>query len=383
MAELNMATAGRFGILKQTAQGTIQSNDANFHYFAFSACGYGPQQAQAALPIEAGDIRPLPGGHYKTGLMFAGTVTMIPRLENRIAYLLEAAIGDISTVGADQTIDQKIAASGSNTGVHVHQFLYLYDATGAGTNWQLPYLTTHRFLPSQSDSTDVGEISQDACVSLLQLNAGAGGIASANVGMVGRGFDGTIWDLNPSWSAPTLDDPDSFLATACTGFVKVAFTDGTPGTVTTQNVTGLRLSFINNLYPPARARIVGSPFHVDHPNLGRNTILEIPQLVSDYDTYMQVFSGAQNPVADGGFSCVPLSGDVDVELQSPMEIAGAASTAYYTFRFRTTQGNAKFTVDPVALVAGQPVVYNLRAEIARVTSGLPFECYIQNDQAAY
>jgi hypothetical protein len=142
---------------------------------------------------------------------------------------------------------------------------------------------------------------------------------------------------------------------------------------------------MNNLFPPARARIIGSPFHVDHPNLGRATILEIPQLVSDYDTYMQCLAGAANPVVDAGFSCVPLEGDIDIELQSPMLISGAATPAYYTLRFRTTQGNAKFTVAPVALVAGQPVVFNLRAELARVPlgAGLPFEFYIQNEVVAY
>ena len=109
----------------------------------------------------------------------------------------------------------------------------------------------------------------------------------------------------------------------------------------------------------------------------------MPQLVSDYDTYMQIFGGAADPVADTGWSCSPLEANIDIELQSPEAISGAATTAYYTFRFRTTQNNVRLAADPVALVANQPVVLNLRSDIARVASGVPFEMYVQNDQVSY
>jgi len=333
--------------------------------------------------MEAGTTQPLPGGHYKTGVMFAGTVSMIPRLENRIAYLLEGAIGDISTVATDETIDQHIAGAGSNAGVNVHQFLYYRDATGTGTNWQLPYFTVHKFLPANTTAEEVGEISMDACFSMFQLNVGAGGIVTANVGLIGRGFSGTMWDLNPGWTAPTLDAIDTYMAASCTGFVKISISGGTPGTLTTQDVTGLRMTFINNLLPPNNARKIGSPYHIDHPNLSRGVIIEMPQLVSDYDTYMQIFGGAADPVADTGWSCSPLEANIDIELQSPEAISGAATTAYYTFRFRTTQNNVRLAADPVALVANQPVVLNLRSDIARVASGVPFEMYVQNDQVSY
>jgi hypothetical protein len=382
MAQLQMATAGRFGILKQTAFETIQSNDSNFHYFSFTQCNYGPQQGDATLPLEAGSTYPFPAGTYKTGLFFAGNVAMIPRLENRFGYILEGVCGDVST-WSDVTIDQHIAAVGANVGVYAHQFLGLLDATGTGTNFTLPYYTTHRLMPNTVTASEVGEISQDMCFSALQMNVGAAGIVTANVGMVGRGFSGTIWDLNPGWTSPTLDDIDTFMVTSCTGFVKISISGGTPATVTTQDVTGAQFTFINQILPPNQARIVGSPYHVDHPNLARFITVDIPTLVTDYDVYMQAFGGPANPVVDTGWSCTPLDGDIDIELQSPSEISGAATTAYHTWRFRTTQANAKFTVQPLVLVPGQPVVFAMRCQIARPSSGIAYEMYLQNGQASY
>jgi len=377
-----MATAGRFGILKQTAFETIQSNDSNFHYFAFTACSYGPQQGDAALPLEAGSTYPFPAGMYKTGLFFAGNVAMIPRLENRLGYLLEGVCGDVSTF-SNVTVDQHIAAAGSNNGVYCHQFLGLLDATGTGTNFTLPYFTTHRLLPNQTTASEVGEISQDMCISSLQLNVGAAGIVTANVGMVGRGADITLWDVNPGWTQPTLDDIDTFMVTSCTGFVKISVSGGTPATVTTQNVVGAQFTFVNQLLPPNQARIVGSPYHVDHPNLGRSLFIDIPTLVTDYDTYVQAFGGPANPVVDTAWSCTPLDGDIDIELQSPSLISGAATPAYHLLRFRTTQANAKFSVQPLVLTPGQPVVFAMRAMIARPSTGLSYEMYLQNGTASY
>lgn len=389
MAELQMGTAGRFGVLKQSAFNTIQSTDSSFHYYAFTECNYGPVEEVAALPLEAGTPRPLPGGVYKTGLTFAGNVRLIPRLENRIAYLLEATVGDISTY-SNQTIDEQVAlkdastpVSGTYTGVYVHQFVMQYDMLGTGSNWTLPYMTTHRLLPNKTTASEVGEISQDACVTSLELSSQAPGVLMANLGLIGRGAAISLWDKNPGWTAPTLDADDTFAATACTGFAKISVNGGTPSTLTTQNITGVTLTFTNTLLPPDQARIVGSPYHVDHPCLARAVTLDIPMLVQDYDLYMQCLGGAADPIADTGWSCSPLEGNIDIQWQSAEPIAGAGATAYHQMRFRTTQNNAKFSIRPIALVPGRPVVFALRAQLTRPSSAPPFELYIQNATVSY
>ena len=69
MTQKQFGTAARFGILKQTAFETPQTNDANFHYMAFTGGDFGPQQQQGELPPEAGGVtKSLPRGVFKTGV---------------------------------------------------------------------------------------------------------------------------------------------------------------------------------------------------------------------------------------------------------------------------------------------------------------------------
>ena len=394
MPQMIMSTAGRFGIKRQTAFDTIQTADADFRYFAFNQCSYGPIEGVASLPLEAGTVRPLPGGTYKTGLFFGGNVNLIPRLDGNIGWLLEAVCGDASS-WTSSTIDNVIGGEDGVVGVTTWQFLYYYDNTALGTNWDLPYLTTHKLLPHGTAASEISEVSQDACVSSFQLNVGAGGIVTANVGLVGRGFDYDPdpahqqypFTANPGYTDPTLADENTFMVTSCAGSVNISLTGGyvesgaTLSTLTGIDVAGLQMTMVNNLLPPARSRIVGTPFHVDHPNLGRFCTITLPNLVSDYHTYMQCFAGAQavDPPISRNWSCTPVAGDIDFTLQSPAVIG--ATTTYHQMRFRTTQGNANFTATPVVLVPGQPVVYNLTCTLSRPSSGLPFEWYIQNNGA--
>lgn len=383
MSQMIIGTRGRFGILKQAAFDTPQVLDANFHYFPFTSCDYGPVDATAALPLEAGGpalIRSM----YKTGAIFAGGLNLVPRLDNRFGWLLEAAVGDASTF-ADMTIAQHIAGAGTNVGCYTHQFLFTSASLGTtwGDQFELPYLTTHRYLPSQTSGDDVGEISQDACVTSLVLDVGAAGIAGAQVGFLGRAKGTTLWDINPGWSLPSYDDTDAFITSSCSGSVQITVNGGVPGTLATLNATRATLNLTNMLLPPQRARVIGSPYQVDHPNLGRSATIQIPFLVADYDVYVQSFGGPANPVTDTGWSCVPLDGNVDISLQSADLIPGTATAAYYQLRFRTINNNCKWSFRPLTLVPGMPVVMALVGTIADDGTEVPFELYIQNDLASY
>ena len=66
--QIQQGTAGRFGILKQSAFNTPQSTDTSFYYTAFTNCGFGPVEAQGSLPPEAGNTKALPRGVFKAGV---------------------------------------------------------------------------------------------------------------------------------------------------------------------------------------------------------------------------------------------------------------------------------------------------------------------------
>lgn len=368
-------TKGRFGILKQTAFDTPQSTDSSFYYFAFTNLDFGPVQGSGQLPQEAGNNDPLPRGVFKTGVFAAGGIDFIPRLDNRIGYWLEAVFGDVSNY-SDQTIAQVIASSGSTVDVHTHLFGFQ-----DSDKFELPYLTCHRFLPSHTSADEVGEIIQDVRVASWTLQATAAAVVASRGELLGRCSGTTIFDINPGWSTPTLDDSNTFMVTACDGEVKLSVTGGTPGTLTEFDTSVVGLQVVNVLLPPNRSRSIGSAHPKDYPVLSRIITVNVILYIEDYDLYIQTFAGAQDPVVDSSWSCDPLDGDIDFTLASP-DLIGATSE-YHKLRFRTTGGNVQWQTRPIVLVPNQPVVLAMTGTIVPAGSGRDFECYIQNGTETY
>lgn len=368
-------TAGRFGFLKQDSFNTPQTVDSAFKYLAFVGCDFGPVQGQGQLPMESGSNSPLPRGVFKTGVHAEGGVDFLPRLDNRIGFWLEAAFGAVSTT-ADKNIAQTIAASGTTSNCHTHLFGFQ-----DSDYFELPYLTAHRYLPSHTAGEDLGEIAQDCRVASWTVQANAAAVVSSRGELVGRLSGATVWDKNPGWSPPTLDDDTTFMVTSCAGEVKLLITGGTPGTLTSFDAGVVGMQLVNILLPPARSRRIGSPHPKDFPVLSRILTINAVVYIEDYDLYIQTFAGAQDPVVDSAWSCDPLDGDIDFTLASPALIGATGEN--YKMRFRTTNGNIQWRSRPIVLVPNQPVLLALTGTLVPATSGRDFELYIQNDTASY
>ena len=377
MGQIQFGTGGRLGLLKQDAFNTPQTNDTLFKYVAFTQCDFGPQQQQGALPPEAGNSKAFPRGVFKSGVHAEGGVSLIPRLEENFGYWLEAICGDVSeSESPPQTIAQAIAASGTTAGVYSHLF-GLVD----GDDFSLPYMTAHRYLPNDTEADAVGEIIQDVRVAQWVLNAPASSLVTSRIEMLGRCNGATVWDINPGWSQPTLDDDDSFLVTACAGSVKMSVTGGTPAAVTSFDVLSARMTWTNVLLPPGQARVVGSPHPVDYPCLSRVIGFEVVVYVDDYDLYVQTFAGAADPVVDGTWLCSSLAGDIDLTFQSPALIGATAE--YYQMRIRTTDGNINWLARPIVLAPNQPVLLAMTGSIVPATAGgRDIEVWLQNGLVA-
>lgn len=373
---IQQGTGGRIGILKQTAFNTINASaDASFYYIAFTQSDFAVVEQTAVLPMEAGNTKALPRGMYKAGVQAAGGVTFIPRLENRFGYWLEAVCGDASSY-ADQTIAQVIAAAGGEVGVNTHLFGFV-----DGDDFSLPYLTVHRYLPHSTAADQVGEIVQDVRVANWVLNIPAAAPVTNQFSMLGRANPATVWDINPGWAAPTLDDDDTFLVTSCAGSVQISISSGTPGTLTSFDAAGARLTWANNLLPPQQTRRVGSPHPKDFPVLSRAITLECTLFIEDYDLYMQTFSGPANPVIDSGWLCTPLAGDFDITLQSP-ELIGA-TTEYHQMRIRTTGANVRWAARPIPIIPNQVMMVQLTGTVVPAASVRDIWVWMQNNHANY
>lgn len=365
---LQLGTAGLFGLHKQADFDTIYTTN-DFYWFPFTGCDFSPVQRQGALPMESG-AKSLPRGVFKAGVHAAGGLDFIPRLENRFGWILEAVCGDASFYD-DQTIAQVIAEAGATAGVDTHLFGF-QDAD----EFAIPYLTTRRLLPHDTAASQVGEIIQDVRIGAFTLNVMGQQIVTARIDMLGRMKPTVPLDLNPNWPDPTYDADDTFMVTSCAGSVKLSITDGTPSTLTAFDVRTASLIWTNNLLPPQAGARIGSPHPRDFPVLSRGIGINVIVYVADYDLYMQTLGGPANPVADTGWSCTPLKGDIDVTLLSPAEIASTGE--YYTLRYRTDQANINWMTRPIVLVPNQPVLVQMTGMVAPVSSGRPFYIYLQN-----
>lgn len=375
MAQVQFGTAGRFGILKQTDFETPMAVDSSFHYLPFTGCDMSPQQTQGQLPPEGGGLlKSLPRGIFKSGVLAAGGVDIIPRLYQNIGYWLECLCGSVSSY-TDQSIAQVIAGVGATAGVDTHLFGFV-----DGDDFDIPYFTAHRYLPNTTAGEDYGEIFQDCRMMAMTLDGRSANIVTARFDMVGRAY-GTPWDKDPGWSDPTYDDDTTFMVTACTGQVKMSVTGGTPATTTAFPALSARLTFGNTIVPPDRMRKIGDPHPVDFPVTGRLIAVDVVVYVETYDLYVQTFAGPQAAVDDHGWSCTPLYGDVDIIFQSPEQIA--ATGQYYQLRFLTDQGNVGWLARPIVLQPNQPVLLALRGTVAEASSGRDFKLYIQNAVASY
>lgn len=373
MAQIQIGTKGRVGFHKQTAYDTIYATDADFHYFPYINCTLGVVQGAGQLPAETGGSA-LPRGYHKTGTFAAGALDLVPRLENRFGWLLEAVLGDASYY-ADQNIAQVEAAAGATVGCYTHLFGFV-----DGDDFEVPYLTAHKLLPHTTATSEVGEIYQDIHMSMLRIDVAPLSYVRAHLEMLGRSNPSTVFDINPGWAMPTYDTDDTFMVTSCAGSVKLSASTGVPGTLTAFDCGATSISIVNNLLPPPQSAIIGTMHHKDHPVLSRNIIINTVIYVDDYDLYVQVFGAAADPVVDTGISCVPLDGDFDLSLESAADIG--ATGEKYAMRILTSNQNVKWTARPINPLPNQPIVLMMTGTVINTDSARDFKLYVQNSKAS-
>ena len=221
----------------------------------------------------------------------------------------------------------------------------------------------------------------DCRIASWTLQANAAAVVSSRGELVGKASEATVWDINPDWDAPSVDDDTTSMVTSCDGEVKLSVTGGAPASLTAFDASVIGLQVVNILLPPGRSRRIGSPHPKDFPVLSRIITINTILYIENYDLYMQMFAGAQNPVVDSAWSCDPIDGDIDFTLASPALIG--STTEYHKMRFRTTNGNVQWRCRPIVLVPNQPVLLALTGSIVPATSGRDFELYIQNSHVTY
>jgi len=374
---LQMPNDALFGL---SIQGTGVPSDGGFEspkttgftYYPLTDCGLGPIKNQDVLPPEIGG-RALPGGAYATGAWAEGTVSIIPRLDNRFGWIILAVMGEVSTV-SDTTIDNYVAGdtSGADTGVYTHIFRFY-----STDHYWVPYCTFRRLLPHTTAASSLGETFQDGRFRSMTITGAGASPVTCDLDAQGRmkQTDGVDqFDFEPGWGTPTYDDLDNFAVTNCTGHFKIEDTEF--------DVTTVSLTVTNQLLPPAQAMKIGSMHPIDYPVLGRVVTATATILIDDYNLYVSTFEGAANAGVDGNVSCIVYKADLDVELASQTYITG---TTPYVLRVRSSAAddNVAWQVRPIRVQPNRPIVLQVTASFLATGTGDPIQVLLQNSKVNY
>lgn len=358
------------------------STDANFNYYPFTDLSLAPVKATDVLPPEIGG-KALPTGQFVTGVWAQGPMSLIPRLDNRLGWLLLASMGQVSTITDIKAADLDFLGGDATvtSGINCHVFTVVED-----DQFFVPWITARRLLPNVTAAERVGEVFQDGRVASMTLSAASAAPVTMDMNVLARmaqqdyAFEFNAGGKIANWSA-TYDDFDNFAVTSCDGYVKVggvAF-----------DVTAVSLNLVNQVMPPTQSITIGSVHPTDFPNLGRALTVTATYLVSDYDLYVSSLKGASADVsvdAGANVACTIYEAECDIMLASQTAI-GAAGDADepYRLRFISNQldDNVSWVVQPIRIQPNRPVVAQLIGTFVAAPTGYPWYLVLQNDQADY
>lgn len=349
----------------------IVSINNNFSWYSLTDVGMSPVKTQVPLAQEIGG-RALTSGTYVTGAWAAGPVTLIPRLDNRVGWLLLAGMGNVSSVANTEIDNLAIlgGAHGSDTGVNSHIFTFQSD-----DQHFVPWCTVRRRLPHTTAANRLGEEFQDCKIGAMTGTIATGTPFTVDLDMVGRLKQSNyVFDFNPDWGTQTYDDYDTFAVPSCAGHFKVGGT--------AFSVTNMTFTVANNVLPPAQSVVIGTIHPQDFPTLSRTFTVTATFLVDTWDLYVSTFAGSSVSATDSNASCTIYQADIDVLVASQNYITGSQR---YELRVLSNQSsdNAAWTVAPVRIIPDRPVVVTATCSVQSLASGDPVYIIIQNDKANY
>lgn len=257
-------------------------------------------------PPEVGG-RPLPTIPYKGGVMVGGGLTIHPRLEASVGWLLKGALGwSSSSAGSGSVINHTIKIDDSNPGY-------------------VPWMGFRKFIPTDgaAGNYSLGEIYEDCKVVNLMLTLANDGLVGARVDAIGRSFTleespawGTSSGSGNGWAADGEfeDYPSIPIGTTIGGYINTPSFGNLP---VVQATVGMQ----NQNLDPRMEKVFGSPYLEDVTIVGRQITLELIVKWTNPDLYRQILTGSTSGTT---WSSVPFTTAVTFRTVSPANMTGEA-----------------------------------------------------------
>lgn len=361
-----LAQTSEFGIGLQTAKGVLASEGGgagsatNYWYrYKHLTSGFGPVEDNRISPLEiGGDVYPT--GAYKAGVFGAGDVTLQPRLEDDIGWLLYAACGDVSTTN-----------SAPEAGLRTHVFRPL--TTNHST---MQWLSLRRLVPGQTNADDIGEVCLDCRVARLRIVIPQNGTVTMAASFIGRQptFDDSpnLW----TWRNTAYEDFGS-VPLSVKGFFEVPNAAAKPA-------LGCTIDIINTFTTPRDEMIIGAYYPDDFELVTRSLVVTWVYKWENATLYKAIMANAQAGVGMTGISWSPVVYDqhAHIQVESPANIAGYSNP----YSLRLYAPDVHWMIDgPPQLAGGDMIRQRFTGTALEPASGVGdyFELRVVNRQTAY
>ena len=287
------AMAGTIGFGAQPAKGTLPSTWFRHRATLVDLAIIDPTQEGAP---EVGGM-PVPSFPYKTGPMVAGGVTIQPRFEDTLGWLLYGLMGDVDS-----------QESPGASGLYNHEF-----TMKSGDETYVPWMGFRKHIPRKDGvvGTDLGEIYKDCKVMGFTLSLPNEAPLSARIDVLGREFS---LDASPSgWTWDNTFEHWESIPVACAvgGYLKMDNDE--------MAVVAAQVSFQNAPLDPRQEKVYGSPYLEDITVIQRRLQYEMTVKWNNPDLYQAVLTGAVDGLT---WSAHPKTASFEVKAVSSMDIDG-------------------------------------------------------------
>lgn len=357
------AQAGIFGF-GLNANGLKGGAVATWYRHKAMMVGVAPIKEFDVAPPEISGVN-IPTGAFTTGSFYGGRVSIQPRLEDDLGWLLLALAGQSTS-----------AAHATETGVYVHTFS-MKDATGVF----IPFMGVRRLIPGLTTASDLGEIGTDVVINNLTLNFPQVGPISSDFDFTGLG-----WSLDDApdvwtWDAAT-ENYDSVPMVMKGGGLTLP--DWTPGGGSPLVATGARVTFINNTTSPQEERIIGSYFPDDFAARQRTMMVEFTYKWADPDLCRLILNGNLAGVPGQSFAEQMTFTDFSLDVWSPNYMD--PGTIDYPYKLTITAPKMFWQAQPIQLMGDDLIMMQLVGTAIEPDTGLPEDYYnilLENETVSY
>lgn len=244
-------------------------------------------------PPEIGGV-PVPTFPYKAGVMVGGGLTIQPRLEDTIGWVLYGALGELVTTG---------------TGPYTHTFTFL-NADATAVKW----MSFRKHIPRKDNAvgSDLGEIYSGCKVLGLTLTLANDAPVTARIDVLGRTFD---LDHDPTaWTWANTFEQFASIPVGCqvAGYVKMPLFSATELPVVAGTV-----SFQNIPLDTRQERVFGDPYLEDITIVMRQITFDLLLKWNDPELYASILTGTTTGTV---WTSTPFTSSLELLVNSPGNI---------------------------------------------------------------